>query len=67
MYCLQFVFKGFHDSWSTLEQFYSKLSNVQHVDGEADPKSVYVEVERTLFETLEKVCYKKSIRSTSRI
>nr|XP_039269921.1 sperm flagellar protein 2-like [Styela clava] len=45
----------FHDNWKKLEGFYSKLSMIQHVDGEQAKTLTYEDAEKALFQTLEKV------------
>lgn len=46
---------NFHENWKKLESFYSKLSMIQHVDGEQNKAMTYEDAEKALFQTLEKV------------
>ncbi|XP_078485176.1 sperm flagellar protein 2-like [Ciona intestinalis] len=46
---------SFHSNWEKMEKLYSEITTVQHVDAEAAKDTVYAQLEKTVFSTLNKI------------
>ena len=54
---LNFVFRitGFLDAWPKLEKWYTKFGTLKAVDASQEQKSVYLEVDKILEDTINRV------------